>query len=175
MNRIDELLNKYIDGELQDAEMEEVQLLLKNEENVKKLKALRVVDNSLRTLESDSAPNGFTSKVMSSISGHSSKIKLPKNYFASVINITFVVLILALFVFVFSQVNLSSSTSGLDTQLNNTVNTISKSVLPLLSIFKNKNVMFFGSSFSLILLLCAYYLVEGHKSFKKRIENLTSK
>jgi len=86
MNRIDELLNRYIDGELQEGELEEVQLLLKEEDNVKKLKALRIVDTSLRTLESDTAPTDFTSKVMKTISAGSTKIKLSKNYFAFSIN-----------------------------------------------------------------------------------------
>jgi len=174
MNRIDELLNRYIDGELQEGELEEVQLLLKEEDNVKKLKALRVVDTSLRTLESDSAPNNFTSKVMNSLSKHSSKIKLSKNYFASALNMTFVVLIVAIIVFIFSQINLISSTTGLDSKVTDTVNMINKSLLPFLSFFKNKDVMFFSSSICLILLLGAYYFVEGHKAFKKRIENLTS-
>jgi hypothetical protein len=175
MNKIDELLNKYIDGEFQAGELEEIQLLLKIEDNVKRLKALKEVDNSLRTLESDLAPTDFTSKFMKTLSVRSSKVNLSKNYFASAINIVFVVSILAILVFVFSQVNLNSSTSGIDSKVNDTVNTINKSLLPFLTFFKNKNVMFFGSFLSLILLLGAYYSVEAHKAFKKRIENLSSK
>jgi hypothetical protein len=175
MNKIDELLNKYIDGEFQAGELEEIQLLLKIEDNVKRLKALKEVDNSLRTLESDLAPTDFTFKFMKTLSVRSSKVKLSKNYFASAINVVFVVSILAILVFVFSQVNLNSSTSGIDSKVSDTVNTINKSLLPFLTFFKNKTVMFFGSSFSLILLLGAYYFVEGHKTFKKRIENLASK
>jgi hypothetical protein len=175
MNRIDELLNRYIDSELQEGELEEVQLLLKEDDNVKKLKALRVVDTSLRTFEIDTAPNNFTYIFMNSLSKHSSKIKLSKNYFASTLNLTFVVLILAILVFVFSQINLIYSTTGLDSKVTYTVNMINKSLLPFLSFFKNKDVMFFSSSICLILLLGAYYFVEGHKEFKRRIENLSSK
>jgi hypothetical protein len=175
MNKTDELLNSYIDGELQSGELEEVQLLLKIEDNVKRLKALRVVDDSLRTLESDSAPAGFTAKVMKSISAGSTKIKLSKNYFASSINIIFVVSILAIIAFIFSQANLNYTASGIDSKVNDTVNMINQCILPLLTFFKNKSVMFFGSSFSLILLLGAYYFIEDHKTFKKRIESLTSK
>ena len=175
MNKTDELLNRYIDGELKSGELEEVQLLLKIEDNVKILKALRVVDNSLRSIESDSAPAGFTSKVMKTISAGSTKIKLSKNYFASSINIIFVVSILAIIAFIFSQANLNYTASGIDSKVNDTVNMIDKSILPLLTFFKNKSVMFFGSSFSLILLLGAYYFIEDHKTFKKRIESLTSK
>jgi len=175
MNMIDELLNKYIDGELQSDELEEVQQLLKNEDNVKRLKALRVVDNSLRMLEDDLAPADFTSKIMKTLSRNSTNVKLSKNYFASAINVIFAVSILATFVFIFSQVKLDYSSSGIDSKLNDTVNSIIKSTLPLLTFFKNKSVMFFGSSLSLILLLGAYYLIEGHKIFKKRIESFTSK
>jgi len=175
MNKIDELLNKYIDGELQSDELEEVQQLLKYDDNVKNLKALRIVDNSLRTLEEDLAPVNFTSKVMKTLSAGSTKIKLSKNYFASTINIVFFVSILVILVYMFSQINLNPSASGINTKVNDTVNTISKSMLPLLTFFNNKSVMFFGSSFCLILLLGAYYMVEGHKTFKRRIESLPGK
>ena len=175
MNKIDELFNRYIDGELQTGELEEIQLLLKIEDNVKRLKALRVVDNSLRTLEGDIAPAGFTAKVMKTISAGSTKIKLSKNYFAFSINIIFVVFILLIIAIILSQANLNYAASGIDSKVNDTVNIINKSLLPLLTFFKNKSVMFFGSSFSLILLLGAYYFIEEHKIFKKRIESLTSK
>jgi len=175
MNKIDELFNRYIDGELQEGELEEVQLLLKEEDNIKKLKALRIVDTSLRTLESDPAPNNFTVEFMNSLSKYSSKIKLSKNYFASAVNLIFLVLIVAILIFVFSQIHLIYSTTGLNSKVNDTVNIINKSLLPFLSFFKNKDVMFFGASLCLILLLGAYYFVEGHKEFKRRIENLSSK
>ena len=175
MNRTDELLNKYIDGQLLDGELEEVQILLRLDENVKKLKALQIVDNSLRKLESDVAPSGFTSKVMNVLSSSSAKIKLSKNYFTGTINIIFIVFIVAIVIFAFTLINWNYSTSGFDNQVNSTMKSVKDNIPSFLAFFKNKNVMFFGSFLSLILLLGAYYSVEAHKSFKKRLDNLSNK
>jgi hypothetical protein len=175
MNRIDELLNKYIDGELLEGELEEVQSLLKIGDNVKKLKALQVVDNSLKTLETDTAPSGFTTKFMKVLSANSSKIKLSKNYFTGTINAIFIVFILAIIIFAFSLINWNFSTASIDTQVNSTMKSVTDNIPSFLSFFKNKNVMFFGSFLSLILLLAAYYSIEAHKSFKKRLDNLTNR
>jgi hypothetical protein len=175
MNRTDELLNKYIDGELLDGELEEVQNLLKNEDNIRKLKALQVVDNSLKTLEGDAAPSNFTAKFMNVLSKNSSKIKLSKNYFTATINVVFILFIIAIIILAFSLIDWNFSTSGIDNKVNNTMKTVKDNIPSLLAFFKNKNVMFFGSFLSLILLLGAYYSVEAHKAFKKRIDNLSSK
>lgn len=175
MNKNDELLNKYIDGELQGSEIEEVQAILKDDAQVKKLKALQAVDNSLKKLEYDSAPHGFTEKVMRMISVQSEKILLPKNYFAITINIVFTSIIAFLLIYAFSFVKLDFSSTTSDGQLISAINSMNKNISAVLTFFQDKFVMFWGSILSLFLLLGIYSLNEAHKSFKKKIENISMK
>ena len=175
MNLSDELLNKYIDGELQGDELDEVQSLLSNEENFKRLKALQVVDQSLRKLEYDSAPAGITEKIMKAVFNSTQKIKLKKNYFAITINIIFVALIAAVLIYAVSLANWNFSTTSFDVKLDNSLKSVKDTVPSFLSFFKNKTVMFWGSILSLILLLGVYYTVEAHKTFKKRLDNISIK
>lgn len=175
MNLSDELLNKYIDGELQGSELAEVQSLLANEDNIKRLKALQVVDQSLKKLEYDSAPAGITEKIMKAVFSSSQKIKIKKNYFVVMINIIFVTLIAAALIYAISLINWNYSSDAFDMKLDNSLKSVKETIPSFLAFFKNKTVMFWGSILSLILLLAIYYTVEAHKSFKKRIENISLK
>ena len=82
----DEILNKYLDGELnksQSAEVEEV--LKKSEHDRKRFNALKLIHKELTLMQQEKVNDEFTNKVMERIN---KKFALPKqqNYF--IISIT---------------------------------------------------------------------------------------
>ena len=83
MNKLtDEILNKYIDGELEPFELAEVKNEIeRNDETLARLKALRLVDNSLKQMEIEYAPVNFSEKVMKAISDASKAVKPKISYF----------------------------------------------------------------------------------------------
>lgn len=172
MNRIDELLNKYIDNELEPNELEEVQNLLKQEDVIAKLKGLQSVDNSLRKMEYESAPGKFAEKFMNNLRTAKPSIKLSKNYYATTINVLFILLIVGILGFIFGTMDWTSSNQSVSTKINETIAGVKKGIPALLSLFQNKSVMFFGSFISIILLIGAYYSIEAHKAFKKKIDSI---
>ena len=78
----DELLNKYIDNELSEAELKELTERLKNDTDAQlRLKALHLTDDILRKIEVSPAPENFTQKFMSKISISTSSVKDKVSYF----------------------------------------------------------------------------------------------
>lgn len=77
----DDLLNKYIDNELTSSELEEVEEILSvNPDELKKLKAQKMVDESLSKMKFDKAPEYISVSIMNKILGVSS-VKNQKPYF----------------------------------------------------------------------------------------------
>ncbi len=77
----DEILNKYLDGELDTQKSAEVEELLKNSEaDRKRFNVLKLIHEELSLIEEDKVPNSFTNRVMANIS---KKFVLPRqqNYF----------------------------------------------------------------------------------------------
>jgi len=174
MNRIDDLLNKYIDNEISQSELEEMQFLLKDESNVKKLKALQLVNTSLKKLESYSAPEAFTLKAMAALSNKFSKAKSKTNHYAEYLLSVLGLIIAATVLFILFSADWSSTDNSTSQQITKAMDVVKNNVPGILSFFKNKSVMTLGLSLSMIFLIIAYYSVEAHKSFKKRISKLTS-
>lgn len=174
MNRVDELLNKYLDNELLPEELNEVQNLLLDEDNIKILKALQTVEFSVRKLDYDKAPIGITEKVMNKINALPSKYKTKGNYFALTISSIFIISIVVILIFLFGMISWTSADSGLTTKVDDSIKIVKDNIPTFLKIFENKSVMFFGSFFSLVLLLSAYFTFESHKSFKKKLESFTN-
>ena len=62
--RSDELMNKYLDGELDEKELQEYELLIKEEENKKVLSVYQNIDAFLKKEPDYSLSPSFTSSVM---------------------------------------------------------------------------------------------------------------
>lgn len=165
----DELLNKYIDGELSDSEIIKLEEEINNNpELVKKLKALKITDSTFRNMEITPAPEGFTESVMSNLK-YKSKIRDSISPFFIGIISFFSLLIVGIIGFVISEIFTADVSESSEFMEN-----INKNVTPFFtkvtSLFTDENVMFIGGMISFVLLLGLYFIINTHKSFKQSLE-----
>lgn len=170
----DEILNDYIDNQLDNASIQELKKQLdENEIALNKLKALRVVDNSLKNIEVIPAPEGFTNRLMNLIAKSTKKVASKVSYFfVSVIGL-FTVMILSVLGFAYYTSAKSTQVSEYDTSLTKVSEYVSQFVLLLKNFFSNQNITTIGMALTVLLLVSGYYLMESHKEFKEKIKNLS--
>ena len=170
----DEILNKYIDGELDTFELKDVQSELEKDDSVlARLKALRMVDNSLRQIEIEQTSATFTDKVMKALAVTKSVAKPKISFFyISVVSI-FTVGVLAVLIAAFRTAQNENGPSALTSYADKFNELVGKNLISLKSIFANPNVMLVISVFSLILLVSAYFTFEAHKNFTKKLNSIS--
>jgi len=170
----DELLNKYIDNELESGELAGLKSAMDNDTDaLARLKALRAIDSTLRQMQNEPAPDGFTDKLMNKISA-AAKIVQPKiSYFFITIVSIFSLAILALLIFAFQGMKIDDTKSNLDPFFQQIKEFAGKNFGFLDIIFKNNAVMLIGALLALILLFTAYFTVESHKNFKHKLDSIS--
>ena len=175
MNKLtDEQLNKYVDGELDSSELDEVNSeLQKNEGSLAHLKSLRVVHESLKLMETNHAPDGFTERLMNLIASKTKAVKHKVSYF-------FISVIGLLSVGIIAVVSSVMITRPVDTGIsvssqliNNAKVAADKNLVLLQKFFSDSNVVLVMSILSLILLFGAYFSADAHKNFKNKLNNIS--
>lgn len=168
----DDLLNRYIDNELDAVSMNEIKKVLdEDEESLKKLKALKSVDHSLREIEIYPAPEGFTEKVMRTIISKSkSAIAKPGYFFISIVSI----FLFAITVVLIAALRFSGEKSETVQQVNPLDESLKfvKENLPLLqNFFGSDNFLMIGIVLTVILLVSGFFMLESHKDFKNKLNS----
>jgi len=167
----EELINKYIDNELNEEEIKEVQNLIQNDPSfVNELKAMKVVHQYLPNLSVSTLPKGFTERVMTGLIRKNSLLNRP-NYFFHFIIGTFLTIILGV-----SLYNLNYSSSNESTEysvpfLTKFIDSL-KSLLGVIEIHDGKLTLIIGTVLSFILFATAFYMIESHKNLKKKLDSL---
>ncbi|MEG8947632.1 anti-sigma factor family protein [Rosettibacter firmus] len=169
-DKIDELLNEYIDNTLNSEQINELNERLKTDELIrKKLEALRFVDDVLRKMEVYNAPENITEKIMYLINLKTHKIKQStKNFMISAISLLIILLItLCLIMIGIAGKELSTfSTELLSKEFAN-------KILWLIDRYKNNNLYLLISSSVLLTLISVFYLIiESHNIFKNKMKNI---
>ncbi|MDZ7766601.1 MAG: hypothetical protein U5K00_19635 [Melioribacteraceae bacterium] len=171
----DEILNKYLDNEISTSELTELKTYLSNNPgDAEKFKAHKLVDEVLRKMEYESAPDNFTVNLMEKLSKIISE-KPKKHYFIwavfSFLGISFIGILF------FGLTNLTPAQSsntddvfvrigeGLD-KLVPRIDSLSFSINPDL-------LMLIVSTLFLVTLIAAYVMINSHKAFKEKIENFS--
>lgn len=167
----DEILNKYIDGELSSEEKRSIEdRLLTDKEMSLRLSALNRIHKQLRKIKEDEVSSAFTQKVMQRISN---KYKVPKEQklFISII-LSFIGILCSLIVG-FIIINIAGELSETVTSgTSETVNSISQNLVQsIVSFLSGMNISVFGSILSIVLLVSGYFFFEISKQTKT---NLTS-
>ena len=170
----DEILNKYIDGELDFAEVEMVKNELeKDNMMVAKLQVLRMVDSSLRQMEVEHTSGNFTDNVMKAISAAKKAVKPKLNYFfVSIISI-FSAGVIAVLVAAIRSYQKDNSPSAITPYADKVKQMFSQNLTAIQSIFSNPGVILVISVLSLILLITAYFTFESHKNFTKKLNSIS--
>ena len=163
----DEILNKYLDGELdknQSAEIEEI--LNKSENDRKRFSALKLIHKELSLMQEDKVSIDFTNNVMARVN---KKFALPKqqNYFIVSISSILVLVCLVIVTYVVTAIISSSAPQTESLQITETVNRFGNGlILELKKLFSGKNLSIIGSIFSLGILISGYFFFEQQKRRK---------
>lgn len=163
----DEILNKYLDGELdknQSAEIKEI--LNKSENDRKRFSALKLIHKELSLMQEDKVSVDFTESVMRRVN---KKFVLPKqqNYFIFSIASILVIVCLGIVAYVISAILSSSPMQTESLQITETVNRLGNGlILELKKLFSGKNLSIIGSVFSLGILISGYFFFEQQKRSK---------
>ncbi len=172
INKNDELLNKYIDNDFNSQELEEINSALQLDPNlVKHLKAYKVVDQSLKAIEVEKAPDEITDKVMKLVFASVKNVKPKARAFIASVSSIFALIIIVTFSFAVSMipknmktVDVTPITNSVKQQLNSALGTVNQ-------FFSNSTVMIIGAFISLLLLTFVYYTLESHKNFKNKLNS----
>jgi len=175
MNKLtDEILNKYIDGELESFELAEIKSLIeKDDEAVKRLRALRLIDESLKQIEVDLAPSNFTEKLMDLISQKTKTIKPKINYFFFSIVSLLSIGVLAVIASAVNSTNQQTGEQAVNPYVQQTKDFLVKNLDILKDFFGNQTVMLIGSFLTFVLLIGVYFTFETHKNFKKKLNSIS--
>ena len=170
MNINDELLNRYLDGELNFNERSEFEKFLsENKFARKRLNSFKLIHANLLRMQEDSPSMNFTDKVMMSIS-RKSKSKSSQKYFIISISSFIVLLCMVIFGFLLANILGSTSTSGMDSQSFNTINNITNSFInEIKKLFSGEGLSIFGSILSLGIIISGYIFFEKQKHTKAHL------
>ena len=163
----DEILNKYLDGELdknQSAEIEEI--LNKSENDRKRFSALKLIHKELSLMQEDKVSVDFTKNVMARVN---KKFALPKqqNYFIICIASILALFCLVIVAYVITAIISSSVPQTESLQITDTVNRFGSGLISeLKKLFSGKNLSIIGSVFSLGILISGYFFFEHQKRSK---------
>lgn len=171
MNNLpDEILNKYIDNELDQATLKMVREHLKNSESDRRrLKALQAADNALRKSNTDSVSPDFTSALMMRIAKKSKSRKEQRAFIISISSL-FVILALAAVGYVMALILSSApAADGTATATRETFTFFKNIMEPVRSFFGSVNLSVIGSVFSLGLLISVYFVVDMVKHTRQNL------
>lgn len=157
----DEILNKYIDNELDQATLlivrEELQ---RSEEGRKRLRALQLVHNNLKNMEEEAVSSLFTPMLMKKIM-KKSKSKKEQRFFILSVSSIFVIIALGILGYIVSLIFAApQSTGGTVSGAQEIVNIIENLVTPIKNLLKGANISAIGSVFSLGLLISVYFVMD---------------
>jgi anti-sigma factor RsiW len=169
----DEILNKYLDGELSRTEADQMKSALQDSEELRrKFNALKLVHTNLSSIKEDEVSIDFTEKLMKQVIKKATVPKQQKYFIASIV--TFITL-LCLVIFGFSisaMISATSSATGNSQSVLDSVSSLSEGLVKMLQhIFSGTGLSIVGSIFSLIVLISGYFFFEMQKRSKASLGN----
>ncbi len=176
MNKItDEILTQNLDGELDENSLAELKELLENNRYaLNKLKALRLAEFHLRSLETDKAPSDFTERFSRLFLEKLNRLKPKVSYFFVTMLTLFAAAITAVIGFAINFLSKeNNSGSFLNVYKDKVEDFIKTNLTPFQNFIKGSDIMYIGTALSVLLLITAYFIFESHKNLKNKINELT--
>jgi len=170
MKVTEEILNKYIDGELEPEILEELNdHLTKSKEDLERLRALQALHRSLSKIELEETPEGFTRAVMFRIN-KKNKARHEQKYFIGIITSIFILFSIAISGYVLYLIASSSNTTNQMGETFTNIKSYTQVITDLLEkLFSGNNMTILGSILSITILGSAYYFFEIFKGIKSNI------
>jgi len=165
MNNInDEILNKYLDDEMNREEINQVKIVIENSAELKKkYEALLSANTLLKNMESDLPSVDFAKNVMGKIKSRKSTVHQQKYFLFTILSL-FGLVLLGIIGYVFYEIISSVQVS----ESSEIITNYSKSIGEYFSgLFGKKSLSIFGSVLSFIILISGYFLFDYQKHSKK--------
>ncbi|OGU69984.1 MAG: hypothetical protein A2W30_07400 [Ignavibacteria bacterium RBG_16_36_9] len=170
----DEILNKYLDGELSREVSELVKGELRTTEELqKKYNTLKLVHENLSHLKEDEVSPGFTDSLMKQIVRKKFAIPKQQKYFIFSIATFITLLCLVIFGFSISAIISSAPSSiGESKSVLDSVTNLSDGLVKTLKhLFSGKGLSIIGSIFSFLIIISGYFFFEMQKRAKANLAN----
>ena len=169
----DEILNDYLDGQLNRKDAEYVKSAIRDSEELqKRFNALKLVHERLSIIKEDEVNPGFTANLMKQIVKRSVVPKQQKYFIVSVA--TFITL-LSLVIFGFSIsafISASPSSISNSTSVFDSIPNLSDGLIKLLKqLFSGSGLSIIGSIFSIVVLISGYFFFDMQKRAKANLSN----
>ena len=170
----DEMLNDYIDNQLDVSTINELKNSLnEDEESLKKLRALKTVDEALHDIEVYPAPRNFTERVMEKLYMQVKAVKPKSNYFFTAIISIFGAIITAVLIVAWNFADKQES-SNVGVNTFEAVKKFANEYFTLFGSFLHNNQLVFAGGFlTIILFFSLIYVFDSHKSFKNRLKSIS--
>ena len=161
-----EILNKYIDGELSRDEMREVEETIKNSgEDRIELNALQNTNRSLRKLTLLEVKSNFTSLVMNKIQRSLRSRQEQKKFIVGVVSI-FMVMCLAIVGIVGFEI-IKNFNPGTSVAIKDSIKYVTSASQLISGVFNSRNISILGGVFSFGLIISAWFFFDYSRMLKK--------
>jgi len=166
----DEILNKLIDNELSSSEIDELhQLIKKDEKLLSKTKAHQMVDNVLKKLEIEHAPQNTTDLIMEKITQSVLEKEKKNGLFKFIISTFAVSMLLVVGFILFSKPDGEGvSKSFFNAAKEKLAESFTNFSLPI----SYDLLLIITSALTIIVLISGYFIFEEHKSFKQKLDSI---
>ena len=162
----EDILNKYIDGELSRDESRVVEEAIKNSREDKlELSLLQETDRTLKNIKLIEVKSNFTSLVMNKIQRSLRSRQEQKKFIVAIFSI-FIVLCLIIAGFVGFEV-IRNINAGAPTALRDSIKYVTSASEFITSIFNSRNISIVGGVFSFGLIISAWFFFDYSKMLRK--------
>ena len=172
INITDEILNKYLDGELNKQETEEVSSAISTSKDLRKrFNALKLVHDHLYKIEEAKVDENFTSMLMQKLPR---RVKVPRQqkYFFASISFIIVIICLGIVGFVTAAIINSIPEQPSSHNLIDSFNNFSSVFISEIEkLFRGRSLSIIGSVFSFAILISGYFFFEMQKRTKANLGN----
>jgi hypothetical protein len=168
----DEILNKYIDGDLDSEELKQLKLILNaSEEAKRRLYALQLIHNKLKNMPEQKTSPGFTSVLMKKIVKR--RESKAQRYFIFSVSSVFILISLTIIGYLISIIlTVSSEAHDSKIKISFPVHFLDDFIHAINSVLGSGNISLIGFVFSFIIIVTAYLFFDSHKHAKARLDKL---
>lgn len=171
MNKLsDDILNKYIDGELDYTSLQHVNEVLSSSiEDKKRLQTLLAVHNELKKIKEESVPDSFTNLVMKKLQSRNKAFKEQRHFVFAISSIFVSILLVIIGLVIYYGVNQSGGTQTSQNYTQHIIPFFHSVATGITQLFSPRGISVFGSIISLGILISGYFFFENLKASKQKI------
>jgi ATP-dependent Zn protease len=162
----EEILNKYIDGELSRVEMREVEETIKNSrEDRIELNAIQNTDRSLKNMRLIEVKSNFTSLVMNKIQKSLQSNQEQKKFIVSIFSIFIVMCLVVVGIVGFELIR--NYNPGTSNAIKESIKYVASASEYISKIFNSRNISIVGGVFSFGLIISAWFFFDYSRMLRK--------